>query len=84
MVRLYASSIKVYLDSGEFKKVTYTDQADGLMYPMDKLNAEEQYVANFTWKPLLRPKTRKTFFYQAIVQKKEVKKLPVKSKKKKH
>jgi lipopolysaccharide export system protein LptA len=85
MIRLYASSIKVYLDSGEFKKVTYADQADGVMYPMEKINGDEQFVANFTWKPLLRPKNRNDFFYTAekIAQKKEVKKLPLKTKKKK-
>jgi hypothetical protein len=83
MVRLYASSIKVYLDSGEFKKVTYIDQADGLMYPIDKLNADEQFISNFTWKPLLRPKNRKDFFYQEEKQKKEIKKLPLTLKKKK-
>lgn len=82
MVRLYASSIKVYLDSGEFKKVTYRDQADGLMYPMDKLNTDEQFVSNFTWKPLLRPKNRRDFFYQEEKQKKEIKKIPLTPKKK--
>jgi lipopolysaccharide export system protein LptA len=85
MVRLYASSIKVYLDSGEFKKVTYADQADGMMYPMEKINTEEQFVANYTWKPLLRPKNKIHFFTNEknIKEKKEVKKLPVTAKKKK-
>jgi hypothetical protein len=63
--------------------VTYRDQADGLMYPMDKLNADEQFVANFTWKPLLRPKNRRDFFYQEEKEKKEIKKLPLNPKKKK-
>ena len=84
MVRLYSSRIKVYLDSGEFKKVTYCEQADGIMYPMENLNSDEQYVTNFNWKPLLRPKSRKTFFIQEEIQKKEVKKLPFRSKKKKN
>lgn len=86
MVRLYASSIKVYLDSGEFKKVIYADQADGVMYPMDKLNIEEQWVANYTWKPMLRPKNKLDFFKKEEItkQKKEVKKLPKNSKKRKN
>jgi lipopolysaccharide export system protein LptA len=55
MVRLYSSMIKIYLENGEFKKVTYADQADGLMYPLDKINSEEQFIANFQWSPNLRP-----------------------------
>lgn len=77
MVRLYSSKINVYLDSGEFKKVIYADQADGIMYPMEKINAEEQYVVNFSWKPLLRPKNKKDFFKkptQLALPKNEIKK----------
>lgn len=74
MVRLYSSSIKVNLDSGEFKTVSYADQADGIMYPMEKLNLEEQFITNFNWKPALRPKNKSDFFKDEKVIKKEKKK----------
>ena len=58
MNRLYASEIKVHIDSNEFKKVIYIDQADGLMYPMNAINKEEQFIPGFSWNPFLRPKSK--------------------------
>lgn len=83
MVRLYSSSIKVYLDSGNFEKVTYSEQADGIMYPMEKINKEEQFINNFSWKPILRPKTKKEFFREEEKPRNLIKALPLPSKKKK-
>ena len=57
MNRLYASELKVYLDSGEVTGVTYFQQPDGVFYPMDKINAEESRIANFALKFALRPKS---------------------------
>lgn len=56
MNRLYASELKIYLDSGEIKNITYFDKPDGIFYPMDKINKDEQYISTFKWQPLLRPK----------------------------
>ena len=58
MNRLYASEIKVHIDSNQFKKVIYIDQADGLMYPMNGINKEEQFIPGFSWNPFLRPKSK--------------------------
>lgn len=55
MARLYASDLKVDLDSGEVVGITYLGQPDGVMYPMNQLNAEEQFVQGFSWNPILRP-----------------------------
>lgn len=55
MTRLYSSDLRIYLDSGEVEGITYIDQPDGVFYPMDKINPEEQYVQGFSWDPLLRP-----------------------------
>ena len=57
MNRLYASDLRVYLDSGEVTGVTYFDKPDGVFYPMSKINKEEQFISNFEWNPFLRPKT---------------------------
>lgn len=56
MNRLYASSLRVYLDSGEVRGVTYFDKPDGIFYPMDQLNKEEQFISDFMWQAVLRPK----------------------------
>lgn len=56
MNRLYASELKIYLDSGEIRGITYFDKPDGVFYPMDKIKKEEQFIAEFEWKAALRPK----------------------------
>ena len=55
MSRLYSSSIKVIVENGEFSKVTYADQADGVFYPLDKVNVDEQFITGYSWNPSLRP-----------------------------
>ncbi|MBI1835865.1 MAG: hypothetical protein HYR91_01225 [Flavobacteriia bacterium] len=57
MNRVYSSDIRVYLDSGEVKGITYFEKPDGVFYPMDQLNKEEQFIQDFKWNALLRPKT---------------------------
>ncbi|MDR0801038.1 OstA-like protein [Fluviicola sp.] len=55
--RIFSSDIKVYLDSGEVIGVSYINQPDGKFYPMDQIDPEEQFLPEFKWNPLLRPKT---------------------------
>ncbi len=57
MTRLYSSRIKIYLVQGEFTKVVYADQPDGIFYPIDKINSDEKYIVGYSWNPLLRPKS---------------------------
>lgn len=57
MNRFYASEIKIYLDSGEVIGVTYYEQPDGVFYPMDKINKEEQFIQHFSTNFALRPKS---------------------------
>lgn len=57
MARLYASDLKVYLDSGEVTGIVYVGMPDGVLYPMNKINKEEQFVQGFSWNPILRPKS---------------------------
>lgn len=56
MNRLYSSSLKIYLDSGEITGITYYEKPDGVFYPMDQIKKEEQFIKNFKWNPVLRPK----------------------------
>lgn len=57
MARLYASDLKVDLDSGEVTGITYLGTPDGVLYPMNQLNKEEQFVQGFSWNPALRPRS---------------------------
>jgi lipopolysaccharide export system protein LptA len=55
MTRLYASDLKIILDSGEVESVTYVGQPDGVMYPMDQINKDEQFIQYFSWNLKYRP-----------------------------
>jgi lipopolysaccharide export system protein LptA len=57
MNRLYASDLRVYLDSGEVVSITYFDRPEGVFYPMNKIKKEEQYIRGFRWNEGLRPKS---------------------------
>jgi len=57
MNRLYAAEIRVYWQSDEVKSVSFVKSPDGLFYPMDQLNKEEQFISGFLWTPFLRPKS---------------------------
>ncbi len=59
MNRIYASDLRVYLDSNEVEGITYFEKPDGVFYPMEKLNKEEQFIKGFKWLAVLRPKTWK-------------------------
>ena len=59
MNRIYASDLRIYLDSNEVKGVTYFDKPDGVFYPIEKLNKEEQFIKGFEWKIAIRPKNWK-------------------------
>jgi hypothetical protein len=56
MNRLFARDLRIYLDSGEITGITYYEKPDGIFYPMDQIDAEEQFIREFKWTPLLRPK----------------------------
>mgnify|MGYP005988766035 CR=1 FL=1 len=57
MNRLYASDLRVYLDSGEVVGITYFKQPDGVVYPLNKIPKSEQFVPGFEWNPMLRPRS---------------------------
>ncbi|MCH2224098.1 MAG: hypothetical protein MK066_04960 [Crocinitomicaceae bacterium] len=58
MNRLYASDLRIDLDSNEVIGITYLETPDGAFYPMDQLNKDDQYIPGFDWKMALRPKSR--------------------------
>ncbi len=57
MNRLYSSDINIYLDSGEVTGITYLEKPDGVFYPMNQINKDEQFIPSFKWNPMLRPKS---------------------------
>jgi len=56
MNRIYASELRIYIDSGEVTGVTYFDKPDGVFYPIDQLPEKEKFIRNFSLKTDLRPK----------------------------
>ncbi len=58
MNRLYSSDLRIDLDSSEIVGITYIKQPDGAMYPMSKIEKDEQFVPGFNWKPHLRPSSK--------------------------
>ena len=42
MNRLFASELRIYLDSGEVQKITYFDKPDGIFYPIDQIDEKEK------------------------------------------
>lgn len=55
MNRLYSSDLRIDIDSNEISKIVYLNEPDGVFYPMDKMNKEEQFLPNFIWMGALRP-----------------------------
>ena len=74
MNRLYASALRVYLDSGEVSSVTYLDQPDGKFYPMEQINESEKKIQNFSWNEYLKPKNWEEIFIdpKSLVSEKKV------------
>lgn len=58
MNRIFAADLKVYLDSGEVRGVTFIRQPEGVFYPINQIEKEEQFLQGFSWNPALRPKTK--------------------------
>ncbi|MBL1278866.1 MAG: hypothetical protein COA33_001240 [Fluviicola sp.] len=56
MNRLYASDLRIDLDSNEISGITYLEEPDGAFYPMDQIKKDEQFISGFSWKEALRPK----------------------------
>ena len=84
MSRLYSSDIKIYVENNEFTKVVYVDQADGVFYPIEKINKEEQFIAGYNWNPTLRPATKIDIFPKTEAKPKSKIKPILKGKKGKH
>lgn len=57
MNRIYAGNLRIDVDSGEVRKISYQEKPDAVFYPMDQINKEEQFIPNFSWNPMLRPKS---------------------------
>ena len=59
MNRLFASELRIYLDSGEVQKITYFDKPDGIFYPIDQIDEKEKWISGFQWNPTLKPRRHK-------------------------
>lgn len=64
MTRLYASNLKIYLDSGEVIGVTYFGNPDGAFHPIPLIPKEEQFIQNFSFSPQFKPLSRRDIFRQ--------------------
>lgn len=59
MNRMFASDLRVYLDSGEVIGITFFKEPDGIFYPIDQIDPKEQFLKGYAWNPALRPKSWK-------------------------
>lgn len=59
MNRIFSSDIRVYLDSGEVIGITFLNQPEGIFFPINKIDPNEQFLEGFSWSPALRPKSWK-------------------------
>lgn len=84
MARLYSSDIDIYVENNEFTKVVYVDQADGMFYPMEKINKDEQFIVGYHWNPTLRPLNKNDLFPKITEKEKLPKKTISKNKKGKY
>lgn len=66
MNRVYASDLKIDIDSNEISGITYIEQPDGVFYPMDQINKDEQFIRGFDWMEHLRPQSK-----EAILEEEE-------------
>jgi len=62
MNRLYASDLRIDIDSNELTGITYQEAPDGAFYPIDQIKEAEQFVPGFNWKSILRPKDLEDLF----------------------
>ncbi len=57
MNRLIASDLRIYIEKSEIKGITYFEKPDGIFYPMNEINKDEQFIKGFILFPALRPKS---------------------------
>ena len=57
MNRVLASDLRIYVDKGEVKGITYFEKPDGIFYPMNQINKDEQFIKGFKLFPTLRPQS---------------------------
>ena len=58
MNRVYSSDLRIDIDSNEISGITYLEEPDGVFYPMDQLNKDEQFIKGFDWMNHLRPQSK--------------------------
>lgn len=62
MSRVYASSLRIFLDSGEVERILYVEKPDAIFYPIDQINQQEKFVQGFSWNPARRPRSVAALF----------------------
>lgn len=62
MNRIFASDLRIYIDSNEVEGVTYFEQPEGKFYPIEKINKAEQFIQGFSWRIALKPKEWQDIF----------------------
>ena len=67
MNRLYASDLRIDIDSNEITGITYLENPDGIFYPIEDIKKEEQFIPGFNWKAAMRPKSKEELFEEIEV-----------------
>ena len=58
MNRLYASNLRVDIDSNEIVGINYLEEPDGVFYPIEDIREGEKFIQKFAWKQALRPRSK--------------------------
>jgi len=62
MNRFFASEITLHFDNGEVIGITYYQQPDGIFYPMNLIDPEDQFIQHFSTNFDLRPQSIQDLF----------------------
>ncbi len=67
MNRLYSSTLRIDIDSNEVSGITYLGEPDGVFYPMDQIDKDEQFIPGFEWLDILRPRSFEDLLKEKVV-----------------
>lgn len=78
--KMKCTSIQIQMNGKSLKRVKYTQNPDGTIYPLTKVDAKEKKLKDFRWEILKQPKSKNDIFRKHNVTKSKKKIQEIKSK----